>query len=101
MHTVSNYLAASLELQLFGAVFKRSIILTVYAPAAERWKGARSYGITDQSETRCYLLISDTFLQLEGQNVGHFIQQGNDFKTQNRCSEGQVQSISVIISTVI
>ena len=46
-------------------------------------------------------LISNTFLQLEGQNVGHFIQQGNDFKTQNRCSEGQVQSISVIISTVI
>ena len=101
MHTVSNYLAASLELQLFGAVFKRSIILTVYAPAPERWKGARSYGITVSQRLGVICLISNTFLQLEGQNVGHFIQQGNDFKTQNRCSEGQVQSISVIISTVI
>lgn len=66
MHTVSNYLAASLELQLFGAVFKRSIILTVYALAPERWKGARSYGITDQSETRCYLFDFEHILAVGG-----------------------------------
>ena len=65
MHTVSNYLAASLELQLFGAVFKRSIILTVYALAPERWKGARSYGITDQSET-CYLFDFEHILAVGG-----------------------------------
>lgn len=66
MHTVSNSLAASLELELFGAVFKRSINLTVFTTAPARWKAARSYGITDQSETRCYLFDFGHILAVGG-----------------------------------
>ena len=76
-------------------------ILTVFAPAPERWKAARSYGITDQSETRCYLFDFRHILAVGGTKCWPFYWTRKWLKNTKQVQWGSGLSISVIISTVI